>query len=330
MRSSSFTSTLSPPGSPPPTYSSAVSIDPFTYAPRPSLSTPGGHINASESTVTSQRTDEKGVPENRQYETWAYRGNYRCVAIPELAGDTVVLSATNSAGPVNPYELCASPVITTRQNTGTSQRPCGSISEMLGDLHFRVELPSNDPGPPPGYPPRSRAAPDQAGTYRASHLEIRNRTISETRPVVHRRPVPTNALSDSLLTVYELPSLSTPCNAPLPLSNTLVHSNIRPSVSETSSSDARQVENGQRPSSYTAHQSRWHMQPPIPVPNRHHSAPPVAQPDYPGSFSAESTSSWGLHTQLKAPRASQTQESLKATRMQSQKRMMDLLDSIGS
>jgi len=283
--------------------------------------------------VPGPSADHKSTLHSPHSETWAYRSNFEGVAIPELAGDTVVLSATNSAGPVSPFELCADPGIMPSHHVNGPRRPRDSISEMLGDLHFPAELPSNDPGPPPGYPPRSRATSDQVGMLRTSHLELRNRTMSEIRPVIERRPVPTNAFSDSLLTFHELPKSVAPHNASLPVSNAFFQGNTRPLTPGTSSGDPLQSEISQRPSSYTAHQSQWHAKAPMSAPNRHYSAPPpipVTQPDYAAAFSAEFTSSWGLDTQPKVLHLPRAQEPVKATRMQSQKRMMDLLGSLGS
>jgi hypothetical protein len=333
LRSPSLASTMSPPGSPPPTYATAVSIDPFTYDSRSNPLSPSGHRVTGKFAVADPIIDQKSTLENPHKETWAYRSNFDGVAIPELAGNTVVFSATNSAGPVNPYELCANPGTTSLHHLNGPRRPRDSISEMLGDLQFPAELPSNDPGPLPGYPPRSRAASTQVAMHRTSHLEMRNRTTSETRPVIQRRPVPINAFSDSLLTVHELPQSLAPHNTPLPVPNAVFPNNDRPSTLGTPSDNLLQSEISQRPLSYAAHQSQRHTEAPIPTSNRHYSAPPpvpVTRPDYATAFSTESTSSRGLDTQPKALHLPRAQVPVKATRMQSQKRMMDLLDSIGS
>jgi hypothetical protein len=300
---------------------------------QPSLHNSGGHQIAGKFAVAGPSNDHKSTLKSPHSDTWAYRSNFEGVAVPELAGDTVVFSATNSAGPVNPYELCANPGIMPRHHVNDLRRPRDSISEMLGDLHFPAELPSNDPKPPPGYTSRSRKASDQVGILQPSHLEMRNRTMSETRPVIQRRPIPTNAFSDSLLTVHELPQSLALHNAPLSAPNAVLHSNIRPLTPITPSGGPLQSEISKRPSSYTAHQSQWRTQAPTPAPNRHYSTPPlipVTQPGYIAAFPAEFTSSCGLATQPKVLNLPRAQEPVKATRMQSQKRMMDLLGSIGS
>ncbi|KAF1926302.1 uncharacterized protein M421DRAFT_7227 [Didymella exigua CBS 183.55] len=102
IRSPSFASSRKPTGSPPPTYATAVSVDSVTYDVRPSLYSPP---MADKSTSADQGTDHKDTLNRPHNETWAYRSNLNDMAISELAGDAVVFSATNSAGPVNPYEL---------------------------------------------------------------------------------------------------------------------------------------------------------------------------------------------------------------------------------
>ncbi|KAF2476932.1 uncharacterized protein BDR25DRAFT_309270 [Lindgomyces ingoldianus] len=114
--------------------------------------------------------------------------------IAELAGDTPSLSGTNAQGPVNPYELYASPPPGTGQSTlspfGPPCRHVHAISEMLGDLSFPVELSTNDPGRPPGYP--------RPGAGRAIY-ELPAQVLS-------RRPVRNQSLGDSLMAAHKLPS----------------------------------------------------------------------------------------------------------------------------
>lgn len=327
QRSPSISSTLSPPGSPPPTYAAAVSVDSFAFDARPSPYSPPMN-NAS--VIASPVTDRKDTLNGLHSEIRAYRSNFDDMTIPELAGDVVVFSATNTAGPVNPYELCASPGKMAYGNSSSSQRSRDSLSEMLGDLYFPVELASNDPGPPPGYPPQLRARSDQVRMSQTSYIQLRNRTMSEMPPAVHRRPLPTNTISDSLLTVHELPPLLAPHNTPLPVPSAVRSSNTRPLATGSSSEALYQSNNSQRPSSYAAQQSHWSTQAPA---NKHYSAPPpapVSHTGYAAAFSADSTSSWGLDTQPKAPKTPRAQEPAVATRMQSQKRIMDLLGSIGT
>ncbi|KAF3033089.1 hypothetical protein E8E12_003801 [Didymella heteroderae] len=161
IRSKSLTSTLSLPGSPPPTYATAVSVDRFTSAAQPSPRNSCSPPKAYNCVLPGPTADYEITLDSPQNETWAYRSSYEGIAIPELTGDTVVFSATNSAGPVNPYEFCASPGATTRYDINSSRRSRDSIPEMLGDLFFPAELPSNVPGSPTGLPPCSWAATDQ-------------------------------------------------------------------------------------------------------------------------------------------------------------------------
>lgn len=283
-----------------------------------------------ESAYFSPEADHKHTPGDVPAETRAYRSNLGAISIPELAGDTVVFSATNPAGPVNPYELCASPRIIAHEKTDGSRRP---LLEMLGDLHFPAELASINPKSPSDNPPRSPAKSDQIRMNRVSHDQLRNRTMSDTVPIVHRRPVPTNAFSDSMLTMHEIPPSLVQQNTLLRVPSAERTSETHSLATETPLYGLHQPSNSRRPSSYTAHQSHWGTQTRTPYPNRHLSAPsaaPDAHIGYADAYSAESTGSWGLDTQPTGPRAPRAQKSATATRMQSQKQMMDLLGSLGT
>lgn len=236
---------------------------------------------------------------------------------------------------MNPYELCATSINNVSDVRPNTKAVSETLAEMLGDLHFPVELPSNDPGPSPGYPPRLRAQSENAGLIRSRLTERRKRTTSETPPVLHSRPFPTSALSDSLLTVHELPSVhtipyihSSPSRSELASHSygSAVYATDRPpqTVLLPQLHDTSLLPSSRGSASTDAAPSSRRT--------KRHSAPPP-QRSLPNEniamFSADSTSSWGLDTQPKKPKASGAQEPAVATRMQSQKQMLDLLGSIG-
>ncbi|KAJ4987570.1 hypothetical protein SVAN01_06883 [Stagonosporopsis vannaccii] len=314
-----------PPGSPPPAYATAISLEPVIHNVRWNPSTKTTIARDVTAVRSFQREDALG---NTCKSIWSYKSNSEDMNVPELAGDVVSLSATNSAGPVNPYELCSKTEQAVSSRTYAAQEPYENLAEMLGDLQFPAELPSNDSGLPPGYPPRLRAKLDQLGLARTMRTQPRSRTTSEYSPRVHRRPVPANALSDSLLTVHELPSTLTAQDTMLKASND-------PSNLMTTSTFATELSSNpsanQRPASYTTYQSQWDPEAPRTSSNRHCSAPPPFVPmrgECAAAFSADSTSSWGLNTEPKQPNGHSAQESVRFTRVQNQKRLMELLGSI--
>ncbi|KAJ8109604.1 hypothetical protein OPT61_g7337 [Boeremia exigua] len=324
IRPPSTTSSLSPPSSPPPAYTTAVSIGPDHL--ETGLS-PQMHTKPKANTSTVESVDGKGAHNNFNGSTWAYRSSFDGMAVPELAGDTVSFSATNSAGPVNPYELCAYTGIVVPADARKGHGPNENLAEMLGDLHFPTELPSNS-DPPTAYNSQKRTRFDQTRSTLPSYIQPKRRVTTETPHRVHRRPLPANALSDSLLTVHEL----TPA-PPVPekISNALDEDSYRPLTTGLASVAVHQQYTNQRPSSYSVDHSHRAMAAPAPVSNRHYSAPPPlasVRNEYAAAFSADSVSSWGLNTEPRGPKAPSVPVPTKATRMQSQRRIMDLLESI--
>ena len=255
------------------------------------------------------------------------------MAIPELVGDTVSFSATNSTGPVNAYELCSTTKSDPRDISCSAQRPCEHLAEMLGDLHFPVELPGNDPGPPPGYPPRTRARFDQLGLSRSKHTQLRKRTTSETPLMVQRRPTPANAHSDSLLTSNQVPTPLAVQEAVSSRTEQVLCSSVpEPLAIELSTESTHQSHVQNRASSHTAQAPIWVAPDASLQSSRHYSAPPpipLAFNVNAAAYSANSTSSWGLGTQPNMPEAPNAQKPPPAaTRMQSQKHLLNLLGSI--
>lgn len=309
LRSLSFASTSSPPGSPPPTYENAVSVGPLSYNMQASP------VSKNRAASTSQGAYCETISQSPYKGTWAYRNTFEDSEVAELAGDTVVFSGTNPAGPVNPYELCASPSMTTHHSTRGFRRPYAGLAELMGDLQFSTEPTKNDLEPSSEYPPGLRSASDLIESTQKSHSWLRNSTMSETAPVIRRRPIPTNAFSDPFLTAHESPLLSAPYTAAPSMSNAKPLSYARLSTSENSSDLLSQVFSSERPSSRISCQSHQNSRASTPVLGRH---------------LVESTSSCGTGNQPKEPRTLPGTESVKETRIQSQKRMMDLLNSIGT
>jgi hypothetical protein len=268
---------------------------------------------------------------------WAHRGNFEGSNVPELAEDAISFSGTNSAGPVNPYGWST---IATRDDSDVIhefQSPSDVLVEMLGDLNFPSELPGTtyDSDASLNNPIRSQENSERLGLTRSRNTQWRKRTTSETLPVrnrqpVHPRPVPTNALSDSLLTIHEFPSYNT--NVALQRDKLPLQPSVfEPLVTEMPLRSSSQPQVRERHDSLPIQAPTWPVAAQGPISNVRHSAPPPSNSfhnEHVAAFSAESTSSWGIDTQpnlLKAPR---TQEPRTVTRMHSRRQMMDLLGSI--
>ena len=331
VRSPSISSTLSSPGSPPPTYAAAVSTEPFLHDTRLHV-----HSSTDQKSPLDQFVNRRLAPQNKNDSIWAYRNDFEGIAIPELPGDAVSFnaSATNPAGPVNPYEFYNKLRAEPFGAKVKSYRPCENLAEMLGDLHFSAELPSHDPGPPPGYPPRTRARSDQLGLSPSTYTQSRRRTASEIPVVVHRRPVPANSHSDSLFVSSQIPT-SFPVQKAIPSGIEQVPQPYmtRPVANELATQGSHQSYMQHRPSSYSNAQSAfWAAGDSSSQSSRHISAPPLlplASNVNVAAYSAESTGSWGLDTQ---PRVSKQQPTrgppAATTRMQRQKHLLSLLGSI--
>ncbi|KAH8716797.1 hypothetical protein GQ44DRAFT_404136 [Phaeosphaeriaceae sp. PMI808] len=129
----------------------------------------------------------------------AYRMPYHDIFTPELAGDTVCMSGTNSLGPVNPFEFSNE---TANKNTSleaTQDQP-KVVAELLGNLSFAVEMPADSPSPPPGYPPR----PTQRKPINISIGQLETRRHNSDRSsgvelpaISRRRPALPHATTES-------------------------------------------------------------------------------------------------------------------------------------
>ncbi|KAH7077817.1 hypothetical protein BKA63DRAFT_272606 [Paraphoma chrysanthemicola] len=149
-----------PPSSPPPTYTSVVARSASSEQQHPSAANNGAlepfDFVPADDKKQSRSTNKAAEKGGGTHGVWAYEYSHGGAAsVPELAGDTVFMSGTNSLGPVNPFEFGPEPYKQANPIVSKSDDP-GRVVEMLGSLNFAVELPVNDPGPPPGYPPRSK------------------------------------------------------------------------------------------------------------------------------------------------------------------------------
>lgn len=318
------------PHSPPPTYAATVSTVPALDSTR---SQHHPHVPTHHSIAACQSGDRnnESFPGNDNHS--AYRIGLGDMQISELAGDTISFSATNSAGPVNPYELCAKLTEENRAISHMPQVPSEVLAEMLGDIHFPLELPSNEPVLPHDCPPWQRTRFEHAGLTQPRHNQLRKRAAPEESSVVHRRPVPMGALNDSLPMVHELPPSFGLSAASRVVGNP--EFTVNPSDSgafavKISSQNSSRSGPHNRPFTYTAHGSNSGTASGL-IPIARCSKLPPMQPVFSqqaAAFSADSTSSWGLDTQPKAPKAPAASEPATSTRMKSQKQILDLLGSI--
>ncbi|XPS80104.1 hypothetical protein M3J07_012091 [Ascochyta lentis] len=326
---SSLPPMTSPPGSPPPTYAVAVSsgraqLNTYLGVLRPAMVR--GHNSIS------QHADLKTVSSPENDHLWAYRANFNDVAVPELAGGSVSFSGTNSAGPVNPYEFCATPTASTSATYRGSQTTSEDLVEMLGDLHFRAELPNNEANPSSDNRSQVRARPGQTELSRLRYTQLGERTTSDMSPMLNRRPVPMNAVSDPLLTVNELPSSLAINTANMKLrkgeESTLSLPTLDSLTIEQPPHTVYRPPTASQPHTHTCENKNRALK---------SSPPPPSHPvfnQYAAAFSADSTSSWGLDTQpqpqSQTPSIRSPQHGPATTRMQRQKQTMDLLRSIGT
>ncbi|KAH9863881.1 hypothetical protein J1614_009813 [Plenodomus biglobosus] len=132
-------------------------------------------------------------------DAWEYRSAHIDQPVSELAGDAVDISGTNPLGPVDPYEYNT----VTRSVAPMGAAACpdvGHLAELLGELAFAAELPSNDQGPPPGYPSRSsRNALFHSASHASSSrapMERQTVPVYELSAAPKRRPLPSHTTSE--------------------------------------------------------------------------------------------------------------------------------------
>jgi hypothetical protein len=286
------------PGSPPPTYISAVQSNAgLQYYPQNAMQ----YLNAS----ALVQKHEQNVMSKMKINTWAYQPSERHETIPELAGDTVCMSGTNSFGPVNPFEYRCIPQPT------IPSAPCvreetNSISELLGDISLVPELPGSGPIQPKIHSPRLSRGPSNTSGHGQLANRMRNHTQrmpvrdSEVLAFPPRRPIPPHSVSEPVTTTNELETAFPTLNRQLVFSGT----------SPLLEGEERHVTH-----------PRWSSA----------SIPTSLRPASGSSASPRQITRSSLGSELSiqshAPPPSDTTAS---TRMRRQKHMLDLLGSIGS
>ena len=204
---------------------------------------------------------------------------------------------------------------------------------MLGDLHFPLELPSNEVVPPQGCTPWPRARSEHDGLIQPGCTQLRKRTTSAISPVVHRRPVPMGALNDSSLLFHELPpslEVDAANRVMKKTEDTVRSSESGPSAVKLPLQNTQRSAPYNGPFTYTRGGSDSGADSSL-ASIAHYSKPPPMRPVFSqqaAAFSADSTSFWGLDTQPKATKALTSSEPVAATRMQSQRQILELLGSI--
>jgi hypothetical protein len=286
--------------SPPPTYVSAVQSNHqqdaarhfVGYYPEPKLSgkPPINSVNTIQSSTS-----------------WAYKQAEDYNNIPELAGDTVYMSGTNSSGPVDPYALHDTPSSSERRTPLISNHE-NLITELLGSLSFASELPGSGlvtschlPELSRGTSSTSRSRPS---THQTHDYKL-GRNISELPATPKRRPVPSHSVSepDSTATVIS----STPLQPQF--SSTSLSSNLHLSASNQDLIDRRRSSSPAAPnfwrpkSSSDADQRDKHLYPNTTRPNSGHERP--------------------LSLQIQQP-----MNASRSARMYRQKELLDLLENI--
>ncbi len=157
---------------------------------------------ASLDTTTTAGQDPSGTSDTHMGQNWSQYANQK---ISETDGVTISLDANNNNGPVNPFELLRFPSLARNQPTEPPQTPTsekqfsaplthahtapelsrrnpGGLAELIGDLYFPVELPSHETSP---VSPAQITLPDSP------------------RHMPTRKPVPSSEPSPS---ISELPS----------------------------------------------------------------------------------------------------------------------------
>jgi hypothetical protein len=190
------------PCSPPPTYSSVVDS---SNGPRNSHPQAADSSSSRVPVYNLETSKARGIGFEGnggsavQQHTWAYEYTSKDIAVPELAGDAIFMSGTNSMGPVNPFEfthaVSTKPDVITRK-----ENESGHPAELLGDFNFAVELPANDLTQIPGHLSMSTQRPvlrpdDRLPGSRMQQHE--NGMFGSERSAVPRyRPIPIQAKTD--------------------------------------------------------------------------------------------------------------------------------------
>jgi hypothetical protein len=283
---------------------------------------------------TDTLSEQKHISDFHRYdeqeEVRAYEYVNANVLLPELPGDTVCMSGTNSEGPVNPFDFSLKSS-SESQLVQNNNDETNKIGELLGDLTFaNPPLPSN-PGPPPGYPPiKAQHAASHAHhklpsrvkldrSYRKPLPELSSETScrrlathanTDVGPILHNATASTSTNSSQATSheqrgkpsIFELPS--SPCqspetNPPYAIENAYLSSNQVPPTHAVKGTRAPLAKNVSFPH---PNQQNYNLQ----------------------------TASEPTYTDLYASSCQVAKDSALSARMQRQKIMLDLLGSLGS
>lgn len=328
------------PVSPPPTYAAAVQSTTQTqYFPTDDKRYYHANLpNQTYGQLSKTEVDTKR-PVEAHFEpksTWAFQLAPKHLTVSELPGDTVSLSATNAFGPVNPYEFCAAPQ---SSNPGALSKKdeTKAVVEMLGDLSFAVELPCNDPGPPPGYPPRSNQRfshnPDSYTPESKGYVFEQRKSVPELPAMPRRRPAPLHhAFTEPLYTAHELPASSSASsiNASFPRRSSVMGAAQLGVAASGSQQVFGQPSEVQGSRSAGSHQMASSQLPasmaPTASPSTQFSSFQSVMPGPPQSVAQSS----GLNGPPMPFKPQEPTGSTSRARMQRQRQMMDMLGSIGS
>lgn len=150
--------------------------------------------------ATERVTPDGYAWEKKDEQVRACELRHEQVSIPELAGDTVFMSATNMQGPVNPFEF--SPLLSSaRHSTTIKPVDANNVTEHFGRLALHNKPPVGLPGPPPGYPGyqshiKAAYAHDTSSSSTGAANSAHTRSSSQLPTMIKCRPVTTQANTD--------------------------------------------------------------------------------------------------------------------------------------
>lgn len=186
---------------------------PPAYASTADAGLSGGQRLSTTTKTTPEQKDSSlsfgQLPAGRSdsdYDSWdkkdeqvqAYELRHEQVSIPELAGDTVFMSATNMQGPVNPFEF-SPPFSSACHSTTTKPIDANNVTEHLGCLALHTKPSVGLPGPPPGYPGHCselQASPTREALSTGAASGTHTLYSPELPTAIKRRPVATHANTD--------------------------------------------------------------------------------------------------------------------------------------
>ena len=340
----SLSSETSTPCSPPPTYASAVqsSVQVQNCKLSDTRSFGANILDQNDNRLSTQiETPLSSPAQSESKGIWAYQLpmlSHNDPSVPELSGDTVYLSATNTHGPINPFEYNVAPQ-SSSFSSPSKRMETKDVAELLGDFTFAVELPCNDPGPPPGYPPRSRRSTAYQSPYNTSASSARG--YEKTKPVPElpgislRRPVLSHAFSEPVNMNHELPTrqFAPSEDSPLPQRTSVMGTYQR---GVTASKQRHFSEQTSELPGSSASEYSWTSVQSSPSPSLVSAGLATELPSNTGAshhrrvLSQDSRRWSGPSASSVSSRSVGPAESVSLTRMRRQKQMMDLLGSIGS